>query len=79
MKTASTILPLLLGPHVRAIYSGLLIGRELVKSLPMLYGMVTSLFGNESDPEILNTFAGYGEKFTGGISEYGSQHTFSFE
>lgn len=79
MKTASTILPLFLGPHVRAIYSGLLIGRELVKSLPMLYGMATSLFGNESDPEILNTFAGYGEKFTGGISEYGSQHTFSFE
>ncbi len=79
MKTASTILPLLLGPHVRAIYSGLLIGRELVKSLPMLYGMATSLFGNESDSEILNTFAGYGEKSTGGISEYGSQHTFSFE
>ena len=45
----------------------------------MLYGMTTSLFGNESEPEFLNTLAGYGEKFTGGISEYGSQHTFSFE
>lgn len=78
MKTAASIIPLLCGP-VGYVYSGLLIARELAKSLPMLYGMTTSLFGNENEPEFLNTLAGYGEKFTGGISEYGSQHTFSFE
>jgi len=78
MKTAASIVPLLCGP-VGYVYSGLLIARELAKSLPMLYGMTTSLFENENEPEFLNTLAGCGEKFTGGISEYGSQHTFSFE
>lgn len=79
LKTAATVTPLFLGGPVSQIYSGLLIARELSKTLPMLYGMTTSLFGNESEPEFLNTLAGYGEKFTGGVSEYGSQHTFSFE
>lgn len=78
-KTAATVAPLLIGGPVSTIYSGALIARELSKSLPMLYSMATSLFGNEDESEFLNTLAGYGEKFTGGISEYGSQHTFSFE
>jgi hypothetical protein len=79
LKTAATVAPLLIGGPVSAIYSGLLIGREMTKTLPMLYSMTTSLFGNEEESDFLNTLAGYGEKFTGGVSEYGSQHTFSFE
>jgi len=79
LKTATTVAPLFIGGPASAIYSGALIGREMSKTFPMLYGMFTSLFGNESEPEFLNTLAGVGEKFTGGISEYGRQHIFSFE
>ena len=34
---------------------------------------------NDYETPILNELAAYGEKFTGGTSEYSKQHTFSFE
>ena len=45
----------------------------------MLYGMVSSLWGNEEDSKVLNTIAAYGDKFSSGTSEYSKQNTFTFE
>lgn len=78
-KTALTVAPLFLGGPAAAIYSGALIAREMGKSLPMLYGMVSSLWGNEEDSKLLNTIAAYGDKFSSGTSEYSRQNTFTFE
>nr|DAP08411.1 MAG TPA: hypothetical protein [Bacteriophage sp.] len=33
-------------PYVNTAYSGLLVGRELAKTLPMAYGMLASLTGD---------------------------------
>ena len=79
MKSAAAVAPLFFTGTIAPVYSGILIARELCKSLPMLYSMTTALFGNENDVELLNTLAAYGQKFTGGTSEYGKTHTFSFE
>ena len=78
-KTALTVAPLFFGGPAAAIYSGALIAREMGKSLPMLYGMVSSLWGNEEDSKLLNTIAAYGDKFSSGTSEYSKQNTFTFE
>lgn len=78
-KTALTVAPLFLGGPAASIYSGALIAREMSKSLPMLYGMVSSLWRNEEDSKLLNTLAAYGEKFSSGTSEYSKQNTFTFE
>jgi hypothetical protein len=55
------------GPSA-AIYSGALIAREMGKSLPMLYGMVSSIWGNEKDSQTLNAIAAFGDKLTTGTS-----------
>lgn len=78
-KTALTVAPLFIGGPTAAIYSGALIAREMGKSLPMLYGMVSSLWGNEEDSQLLNTIATYGDKFSSGTSEYSRQNTLTFE
>lgn len=78
-KTALTVAPLFIGGPTAAIYSGALIAREMGKSLPMLYGMVSSLWGNKEDSQLLNTIATYGDKFSSGTSEYSRQNTFTFE
>lgn len=78
-KTALSVAPLFIGGPVSAIYSGALIARELAKSLPMLYGMVSSVVGDSEDSKALNTIAAYANKFTSGTSEYSKQNTFTFE
>lgn len=79
MKNLVTVAPLLYSP-IAGIYSAVLIGREMTKSLPMLYGMASSLFASDAeDLSGLNTLAAYAQKYTGGVSEYGQQHMFSFE
>lgn len=78
-KAAATIAPLFFGPYVAGAYSGILVGRELAKSLPMLSGMVGSLFGLTEDNRVINSIAAVGQKFTGGTSEYSQQNTFTFE
>ena len=78
-KTALTVAPLFLGGPTAMIYSGALIAREMSKSLPMLYGMVSSLYENEEDSKILNTLAAYGNKFSSGTSDYSRQNAFTFE
>ena len=80
-KNLAAVAPLaFLGPAGTAIYGGILAGREMLKTLPMLARVGTSLFNsNDYETPILNELAAYGEKFTGGTSEYSKQHTFSFE
>lgn len=78
-KAAATVAPLFFGPYIAGAYSGILVGRELAKSLPMLSGMVGSLFGLTEDNRVVNSIAAVGQKFTGGTSEYSQQNTFTFE
>lgn len=85
--TIASVLPMLvLGPYGQFIYSGLIVGREMMKSAPMLTGMVTSLadkIGTNVDAEqdfaIANTIAGWGQAYSRGSSEYAQEHMFSFE
>lgn len=78
-KAAATVAPLFFGPYVAGAYSGVLVGRELAKALPMLHGMIGSLFGLTEDNRVVNSIAAVGQKFTGGVSEYSQQNTFTFE
>lgn len=79
MKGIATVLPLFI-PYVDVAYSGYLVSREISKSLPMLYGMVTGLTGQEkTDSKLLNTIAAYGQKMTSSTSDYAKNNTFSFE
>lgn len=78
-KMALSVAPLLLGGPISTIYSGALIAREMGKSLPMLYGMVSTLWGNDQDSTLLNTIAAVGQQLTSGTSDYAKEHTFAFE
>ena len=71
MKTVAAVAPMLMGPYVSGIYSGLLVGRELVKTLPMLYGLTTAWFDMPEENATLNKLAAYGEAFTTSTSDYG--------
>lgn len=77
-QTALAVLPMFWGPSA-AIYSGALIAREMGKSLPMLYGMVSSIWGNEKDSQTLNAIAAFGDKLTTGTSQYSKEHVFTLE
>lgn len=78
-KNVVSLLPLFIGGPVATAYSSALIAREMAKSLPMLYGIATSLFGDYDTPKWMNTIAAVGEKFTGSTSQYAKEHTFSIE
>ena len=91
-KNVAAVIPLLI-PYVGGatkiggvlkaipeIYSGLMVGREIAKSMPMAYGMINSMLGNkETDSKLMNTIAAYGQKFTGSTSDYAQEQTFAFE
>lgn len=76
-QTAVAIAPLF--TPASGIYSGILIARELMKSLPMLYGMFSSVAGFSEDSKILNTIAGIGERFTTSTSDYGKSSMLNME
>lgn len=78
-KMAFSVAPLFLGGPISTIYSGALVAREMAKSLPMLYGMVSTLWGNNKDSKLLNTIAAVGNQLTSGTSDYAKEHTFAFE
>lgn len=81
-KNLTAIAPMVfLGPVGTSVYGGMFVAREFLKTLPMLEKISTLLSSSEDGEEhsMLNTLAAYGEKFTGGISDYGKQNTFSFE
>lgn len=78
-KNLAAVLPMFV-PYVNTVYSGLLVTREISKSLPMLYGMAMGFAGSDNvDSKLLNTMAAYGQRMTGGTSDYAQQNTFSFE
>lgn len=78
-KNLAAVLPMFV-PYVNTVYSGLLVTREISKSLPMLYGMAMGFSGSDNvDSKLLNTMAAYGQRMTGGTSDYAQQNTFSFE
>lgn len=74
MKTIVTLAPLMI-PGVNTAYSGILIGRELLKAAPMLYSQFT--LGQES--LLLNELSAQSKKFTTSVSDYAQQNLFSFE
>lgn len=79
VKNLVSVLPIFI-PYARTVYSGLLVARELSKTLPMAYGMISSLTGNKNpDSQLSNTIAAYGQKFTGSTSDYAQENTFTFE
>ncbi len=79
-KNLVSVAPMaILGPVGTSVYGGLFVAREMAKSLPMLYQISTSLFGNTKDSKLLNNIATIGDKFSSGTSEYAKEHTFSFE
>ena len=79
-KNLAAIAPMVfLSTEAALYYGGAYIVREMSKTMPMLYQMATSLFGNTQDSKLANTIAAYGDKFTSGTSEYAQENTFSFE
>ena len=78
-KNVASIIPMFI-PYVNTAYSGLLVGRELAKTLPMAYGMLASLTGDQNpNSQLANTIAAYGQKFSTSTSDYAQGNTFSFE
>lgn len=79
MKSAAAIAPMFMGPYVAPIYSGLLVGRELMKTLPMLYGLTTAWFDMPAENETLNKLAGIGQALTTGTSDAGKSSMLNLE
>lgn len=78
-KNIAAALPMFI-PYVGTFYSGLMVARELAKSLPMVAGIVNGLAANnEGNSTLLNTLAAYGQKFTSSTSDYAQENTFAFE
>lgn len=78
-KGVFSLLPLFI-PYVREAYGYAMVTRELAKTLPMGYGIVSSLIGAEDiENSTLNTIAGYANKFTTSTSDYAQNKTFAFE
>lgn len=76
-KNIAAILPMFMGP-VGMVYSGMMIARELAKSMPMLYGMITA-FDETETPGWLNTLAAYGEMFSTSTSDWAKTHMWAAE
>lgn len=73
-----TLLPL--ATPAGSYYAGLLVAREISKTLPILSNIISGLSSNEqTNNKLLNTIAAYGEKFTGSTSDYAQENTFSLE
>lgn len=78
-KNVAAVIPMFI-PYVNTAYSGLLVTRELAKTLPMAYGMVSSLLGDKNpNNALMNTIAAYGNKFNTSTSDYAQENTFAFE
>ena len=70
MKTVAAVAPMLI-PGVSTVYSGFLVSREMLKTLPMLYGITTAWFDTPAENPILNRLAGTGMALTTSTSDYG--------
>lgn len=79
MKSVAAIAPMFMGPYVAPIYSGLLVGRELMKTFPMLYGLTTAWFDTPAENATLNKLAGIGQALTTGTSDAGKSSMLNIE
>lgn len=78
-KNVAAVIPMFI-PYVNTAYAGLMVGRELSKSLPMMYGIVTGLAGSDNtDSQLLNTLSAYGNVLSGSTSDYAQENAFSIE
>lgn len=70
-KNLMGVVPMLMGPEVAAIYSGALVARELLKTAPMVWGMVNSLWSNQlPQNSILNGLEAKMMQATGSSSDH---------
>ena len=70
-KNLLGVAPILMGPEVAAIYSGALVARELLKTAPMVWGMVNSLWSNQLPQNpILNRLEAKMMQATGSSSDH---------
>ena len=70
-KNLMGVAPMLMGPEVAAIYSGALVARELLKTAPMVWGMVNSLWSNQlPQNSILNSLEAKMMQTTGSSSDH---------
>lgn len=70
-KNLLGVAPMLMGPEVAAIYSGALVARELLKTAPMVWGMVNSLWSNQLPQNpILNGLEAKMMQATGSSSDH---------
>ncbi len=70
-KNLMGVAPMLMGPEVAAIYSGALVARELLKTAPMVWGMVNSLWSNQlPQNSILNGLEAKMMQATGSSSDH---------
>lgn len=78
-KTVATVAPMF--TPIAPIYYWGIVAKELVKTLPMIHGVVTNLFGDGDNetPEWMNNLAAWGEQATMGTSEYAKKSTFCTE
>lgn len=81
MKTAAAIAPMFLPGPWAAAYSVALVGRELVKVLPMLDGLAGMVTGNDTPTaftRLANDWAGRATSWTSSQDDYSRDHMFSF-
>lgn len=76
-KNVALLIPMF--TPIGAWYSGAIAVKEMAKAMPMLYGIVTMLSDNDTQPEWINNVAAWGSKLSGGTSQYAKENTFSFE
>ena len=70
-KNLMGVVPMLFGGEVAAVYSGALVARELAKTAPMVWGMVHSLWSNESaHNSVLNGIEAKMTQITGSSSDH---------
>lgn len=79
MKSVTAVAPLFMGPYVVPVYSGLLVGRELMKAFPMLYGLTTAWFNTPEENSVLNKLAGIGQSLTTSTSDAGRSSMLNVE
>ena len=78
-KTAASIVPLFI-PYVDIAYGSILAAREMLKTGPMLYGMMSSLFNSDNtESKTANTLQGMAMQLSGDVSDYSKQNNFTFE
>lgn len=77
-KNVVSLLPLFCGPIVGGIYGGAMVIKELSKSMPMAYGIITA-FSDAETPEWMNSLAATATKLSSSTSDYAQEHTFAWE